>query len=136
MQKIKSCFIDVVFEPRIAKSLLSSLASCISGTSIARGTSFLSDKMNQQICNKNINITNMPKLNGGIGSIPFDTRGIKSSNLNLVENGFLKNYLLGLRSSRQLNLKPNGNSSPYNLTLSKGNIAPKDLIQSLKKVFM
>ena len=45
--------------------------------------------MNQQICNKNINITNMPKLNGGIGSIPFDTRGIKSSNLNLV-NGFLK----------------------------------------------
>ena len=75
-KKIKSCFIDVVFEPRIAKSLLSSLASCISGTSIARGTSFLSDKMNQQICNKNINITNMPKLNGGIGSIPFDTRGI------------------------------------------------------------
>ena len=134
-KKIKSCFIDVVFEPRIAKSLLSSLASCISGTSIARGTSFLSNKMNQQICNKNINITNMPKLNGGIGSIPFDTRGIKSSNLNLVENGFLKNYLLGLRSSRQLNLKPNGNSSPYNLTLSKGNIAPKDLIQSLKKGF-
>ena len=43
--------------------------------------------------------------------------------------------MLGLRSSRQLNLKPNGNSSPYNLTLSKGNIAPKDLIQSLKKGF-
>ena len=49
--------------------------------------------MNQQICNKNINIINMPKLNGGIGSIPFDTRGIKSSNLNLVENGYLKKLL-------------------------------------------
>ena len=43
-RKIKSSNVDVIFEPRIAKSLLSSLSSCISGTSIARGTSFLSKK--------------------------------------------------------------------------------------------
>jgi PmbA protein len=47
-RKIKSSSVDVVFEPRIAKSLLSSLASCISGSSIARGTSFLSKKLEKK----------------------------------------------------------------------------------------
>ena len=132
-RKIKSSNVDVIFEPRIAKSLLSSLASCISGTSIARGTSFLSKKINKKICNEKITITNMPQLLRGLGSVPFDSRGIKSQNLNLIENGIFKNYFLGVRSSKQLKMRPNGNSSPYNLTLSKGEISPEDLIKSVKK---
>ena len=132
-KKIKSSIVDVIFEPRIAKSLLSSLASCISGTSIARGTSFLLRKLDKKICNEAITICNMPQLLRGIGSVPFDSRGIKSQNLNLIENGYFKNYLLGLRSARQLKLKPNGNSSPYNLTLNNGKVSPDDLIKSIKK---
>ena len=134
-KKIKSCNVDVIFEPRIAKSLLSSFSSCISGTSIAKGTSFLSKKINKQICNNNITISNMPLLPRGLGSVPFDSRGIQTNNINLVENGFFKNYLLGLRSSRQLNLKPNGNSSPYNLTLHKGKQTPENMIKSVMKGF-
>ena len=132
-RKIKSSSVDVVFEPRIAKSLLSSLASCISGTSIARGTSFLSKKIEKKICKDDITIANMPQLLRGLGSVPFDTRGIKSKNLNLIENGYLKNYLLGLRSARQLKIKPNGNSSPYNLTLNNGKVTPDELIKPIKK---
>ena len=132
-RKIKSSNVDVIFEPRIAKSLLSSLASCISGTSIARGTSFLSKKINKKICNEKITITNMPQLLRGLGSVPFDSRGIKSQNLNLIENGIFKNYFLGVRSSKQLKMRPNGNSSPYNLTLNKGETSPEDLIKSVKK---
>ncbi len=132
-KKIKSSIVDVIFEPRIAKSLLSSLASCISGASIARGTSFLLKKIDTKICNDDITISNMPQLLRGLGSVPFDSRGIKSQNLNLVENGYFKNYLLGLRSARQLKLKPNGNSSPYNLTLNNGKVSPDDLIRSIKK---
>ncbi|PPR26656.1 MAG: Metalloprotease PmbA [Alphaproteobacteria bacterium MarineAlpha9_Bin4] len=134
-RKIKSSTVDVIFEPRIAKSLLSSFASCISGTSIARGTSFLSKKINRKICRENITISNMPLLSRGLGSAPFDARGIKSKNIKLVENGYFRNYLLGLRSSRQLNLKPNGNSSPYNLTLSEGKDSADDIIKSIKKGF-
>ena len=134
-KKIKSCVLDVVFEPRIAKSLLSSFASCISGTSIAKGTSFLSKKIDNQICSKNITISNNPLLSRGLGSVPFDSRGIRCKNINLVENGYFKNYFLGLRSSRQLKLKPNGNSSPYNLVLNNGLSSPDDIIKSLKNGF-
>ncbi len=132
-KKIKSSNVDVIFEPRIAKSLLSSLASCISGTSIARGTSYLSKKINTMICDKGITIVNMPQLLRGLGSVPFDSRGIKTQNLNLIENGVFKNYLLGLRSAKQLKVKPNGNSSPYNLTLNNGKESPNNLIKSIKK---
>lgn len=134
-KKIKSCVLDVVFEPRIAKSLLSSFASCISGTSIAKGTSFLSKKIDNQICRKGITISNNPLLTRGLGSVPFDSRGIKCRNINLVEDGYFKNYFLGLRSSRQLKLKPNGNSSPYNLILNNGQSSPEDIIESIKNGF-
>ncbi len=132
-KKIKSSNVDVLFEPRIAKSLLSSLASCISGSSIARGTSFLSKKINTMICNESITIANMSQLPRGLGSVPFDSRGIKTKNLNLVENGVFINYLLGLRSAKQLKIKPNGNSSPYNLTLNNGKVSPEDLMKPIQK---
>ena len=48
-KKIKSCTLDVIFEPRVAKSILSSFCSCASGTSIARGTSFLNNQLNTYI---------------------------------------------------------------------------------------
>ena len=41
--------------------------------------------------------------------------------------------MLGLRSARQLKVKPNGNSSPYNLTLNNGKMSPDELIKSIKK---
>ena len=47
-----------------------------------------------------------------------------------------KNYLLGLRSAKQLKLKPNGNSSPYNLTLNNGKVSPDDLMKPIKKVYI
>ena len=134
-RKIKSSTVDVIFEPRIAKSLLSSFSSCISGTLIARGTSFLSKKINKKICSDDITIRNIPLLPRGLGSVPFDSRGVQSKNIKLVEDGYFKNYLLGLRSSRQLNLKPNGNSNPYNLTLSQGKDSTEDIVKSIKKGF-
>ena len=46
---------------------------------------------------------------------------------------FLKNYFLGIRSVKQLKMKPNGNSNPYNLTLNNGIESPENLIKAIKK---
>ncbi len=135
-KKIKSCTLDVIFEPRVAKSILSSFCSCASGTSIARGTSFLSNKLNSLIFKDNVSITNNPKLKRGIGSAPYDTNGIKNENISIVENGQLKNYFLNLRSSRQLKMKLNGNASPYNLILNKGNNTFQDIQKNVKDGFL
>ncbi len=131
-KKIKSCTLDVIFEPRVAKSILSSFCSCASGTSIARGTSFLNNKLNSSLFRKNINITNNPKLKRGIGSAPYDSSGIKTENISIIKNGIFKNYFLNIRSARQLKMPINGNSSPSNLILNKGDQEIGTIIKNIK----
>ena len=76
------------------KDFLSSFAGAISASSIARGTSFLKDKLNQQIFSNSINIIDKPDLIKGMGSKCFDSEGVKTETLKLVNSGILKNYLL------------------------------------------
>ena len=135
-KKIKSCTLDVIFEPRVAKSILSSFCSCASGTSIARGTSFLNNKLNTTVFKKNINITNNPKLKRGIGSAPYDSSGIKTENISIIQDGIFKNYFLNIRSARQLRMAINGNSSPSNLILNKGDQDIENLIKNIKNGFL
>ena len=135
-KKIKSCTLDVIFEPRVAKSILSSFCSCASGTSIARGTSFLNNQLNTSIFKKNINITNNPKLKRGIGSAPYDSSGIKTENISIIQDGIFKNYFLNIRSARQLKMPINGNSSPSNLILNKGEQDIETLIKNIKNGFL
>ena len=135
-KKIKSCTLDVIFEPRVAKSILSSFCSCASGTSIARGTSFLNNQLNNLIFKKNINITNNPKLKRGIGSAPYDSSGIKTENISIIQDGIFKNYFLNIRSARQLRMAINGNSSPSNLILNKGDQDIETIIKSIKNGFL
>jgi len=135
-KKIKSCTLDVIFEPRVAKSILSSFCSCASGTSIARGTSFLNNQLNNLIFKKNINITNNPKLKRGIGSAPYDSSGIKTENISIIQDGIFKNYFLNIRSARQLRMAINGNSSPSNLILNKGDLEIETIIKNIKNGFL
>ena len=135
-KKIKSCTLDVIFEPRVAKSILSSFCSCASGTSIARGTSFLNNKLNSSIFRKNINITNNPKLKRGIGSAPYDSSGIKTKNISIIQDGVFKNLFLNIRSARQLRMAINGNSSPSNLILNKGDQDIETIIKNIKNGFL
>ena len=135
-KKIKSCTLDVIFEPRVAKSILSSFCSCASGTSIARGTSFLNNRLNTTVFKKNINITNNPKLKRGIGSAPYDSSGIKTENISIIQDGIFKNYFLNIRSARQLRMAINGNSSPSNLILNKGDQDIETIIKNIKNGFL
>ncbi|MDC0651825.1 metallopeptidase TldD-related protein [Alphaproteobacteria bacterium] len=135
-KKIKSCTLDIVFEPRVAKSILSSFASCASGASIARKTSFLNKKLKSSILDKNIIITNNPRLTRGLGSKPYDNDGIENNNLKIVNKGILENYFLATRNARQLNLTANGNSSPSNLILENGTQSLKDLISGINNGFL
>ena len=94
-KKIGSDKISIIFDKRIAKGLLSSFASAISSSAIARGTSFLKDKIDQQIFSSSINIFDKPDLVKGMGSQCFDSEGVKSEALKLVERGFLKELSCG-----------------------------------------
>ena len=110
-KKISSTKLPVVFDKRISNDLLGYLASSISGTSIARGTSFLKDSLGKQIFNKDVTIIDDPAINRGLGSKPFDGEGVKVEKRELVTNGKLNTWILNTSTAKKLGLKTTGNAS-------------------------
>ena len=129
-QKIESEKISIIFDRRISKGILSVFANAISSSSIARGTSFLKDKINEDIFSKSINIFDKPDIFKGLGSRYFDSEGVKTEELKLVDQGVLKHYLVDTYNGKKLNLKSNGRSGgATNLYFEKGSISYRDLLK-------
>ena len=133
-KKIGSDKIPIIFDKRIAKGILSTFASAISSSAISRGTSFLKDKINQKIFSNGLNIFDKPDILKGLGSKSFDSEGVKTETLQLVEEGVLKNYLIDTYNGKKLNLKSNGRcGGTSNLYFDNGKISLKDLLNSNSK---
>jgi PmbA protein len=101
----------VVLDPRVARGMISHLLGAISGPSIARGTSFLKDKLGQRIFPGAITITEDPHRQRGHRSKPFDAEGLPNRRRALIDQGVLTTWLLDLRSARQLGLKSTGHAA-------------------------
>jgi len=133
-KKISSEKIAIIFDKRIAKGMLSTFASAISSSSISRGTSFLKDNIDQKIFSGSINIFDKPDIIKGLGSQSFDSEGVKTETLQLVEKGILKHYLIDTYNGKKLNLKSNGRcGGTSNLYFDNGKISYKDLLSSNSK---
>lgn len=132
--------LTVVFDPRVARGFAGTIAGAINGASVARKTSFLRDKMGQQVLKAGLNITDDPLKVRGSSSRPFDGEGISGKPLTMIEDGVLKHWFLSSSAARELGLKTNGRGvrggtsvspSSTNLALEPGDISPEELIRSV-----
>ncbi len=133
-KKIGSEKIPLIFDKRIAKGILGTFANAIMSSAISRGTSFLKDKINQKIFSDKINIIDKPDILKGLGSRSFDSEGVKTETLKLVEQGVLKDYLIDTYNGKKLNKRSNGRcGGTSNLYFENGSISYKDLLNSHSK---
>jgi PmbA protein len=142
-RKVQTEKVPVVLDPRVSNSMVGHLLSAINGSSIARGTSFLKDKMGQQIYAAGIDIVEDPHRPRGLRSMPFDGEGLATRRQALVEDGVLKTWILDCRSARQLGLKSTanaqrGSSSPpspgvSNVHMAKGRTGREALLKDIKR---
>jgi PmbA protein len=128
-RKIASSTAPVIFENRLASSLLSPLVGAITGPSVARGVSFLKDKLSQPVFASNIRITDDPHQARGLGSSPFDDEGVANREIDIVADGVLTTWLLNASSARQLGLETTGHASrglagPPGVGISNLTLAP------------
>lgn len=143
--KIATGQMPVVFDERMAGSLLRNLAGAISGPAIARGTSFLKDRLNQAVFASGIRVVDEPQIKRGLRSRPFDGEGVGSHRRAIIDDGVLTTWFLDLRSARQLGLASTGHASrgtgsppspsPSNLFLEPGSLSPEALIADIKTGF-
>lgn len=135
--------LPVVFDPRVAASLLGHLAGAINGAGVARGTSFLKDSMGKQVFPAGITIIDDPHRHRGLRSRLFDGEGVAGQRMELVANGILTTWLLDSRSARQLGLVSTGHASrgtggppspgPTNLYLAPGTLSQAELMADIKE---
>ena len=101
--KMSTTRAPVIFDPRISGGLIRHLLGAINGTSVARGTSFLKDRLGHQILlTSNVSIIEDPRRPRGQRSKPFDAEGLPTGAKPLVNEGILETWILDLSSSRQL----------------------------------
>lgn len=133
----------VIFDRRVSDSLISAFLGAISGPSIARGVSFLKDRMGEQVFAKGIYITDDPFRPHGMGSRVHDGEGLPVAETHLIEDGRLTAWLLNLPSARQLGMESNGFASlgfgdppgvmTSNITLRPGDQSPGALAKAAGK---
>ncbi len=136
--------VTVVFDPRVARSFVGHIGGAINGSSVARKSSFLRDKMGQQVLKSGMSITDDPLIVRGSASRPFDGEGVSGQRLVMIEDGVLKHWFLSTSTGREIGMPTNGRGvrggttvtpSSTNLALEPGEMSPEELIKSVKDGF-
>jgi PmbA protein len=109
--KVPSGAMPVIFDPRVGPSLIGHLLGAITGSAVARKTSFILGHEDEQIFAPGITISDDPHRRRGLASKPFDGEGVATRPRNLIEDGRLTGWLLDSASARQLGLEPTGHAT-------------------------
>jgi PmbA protein len=141
-RKVKSQTVPVVYDPRVASGLLGHFAGAISGAAVARGVSFLKDRVGRPVFSPSINIVDDPHRLRGLRSKPFDAEGVRNQRRPLVQHGVLKTWLLDCTSAKQLGLTTTGHAargtggppspSPTNLYMEPGLLSRDELMADIR----
>jgi PmbA protein len=134
--------LPVVFDPRVSASLVGHLLGAMTGSAIARKTSFLIGREAEQLFAPEIQLRDNPHLPRGLRSRAFDAEGLPTAPRNFVKDGRLTGWLVDSAAGRQLGLAPTGHASrgssgppgvsASNLWLEAGRFNPEDLISDIK----
>ena len=140
-RKPKTGSYPVLYDERVAASLIGHLLSAINGSSVARGSSWLRDAMGECILPPALSVTEDPHRARTSASRLFDAEGLATQKRALVDNGRLTSWILDLATARKLGLESTGNAargvssvpspSPSNITLTQGSQSRADLIRDM-----
>ena len=141
--KLASGPMPILFDPRVSSTLLGHLVGAITGSAIARGTSFLKDKLGQMILPAGLSVIDDPLRRRGLRSRAFDGEGLAAQRTAIIEQGVLTGWLMDVASAKQLGLAPTGHASrgtsgppgagTTNLHLEGGTATPAELMADIKQ---
>ena len=143
-QKAKTGTVNVIFEPRMARTIASHIASMVNGAAVARKTSLLQNRMGEQIMKPTITVTDQPLKKRGNSSRPFDGEGVEGVPLNVIENGVLRHWFLSSSVARELHLETNGHGvrsassvqpASTNFAIEPGEKTPDEMMKAIKNGF-
>ncbi|MDU8911349.1 TldD/PmbA family protein [Aestuariicoccus sp. MJ-SS9] len=140
-RKPKTGAYPVIFDERVAASLVGHLMAAVNGSAIARGASWLRDAMDHPVLPDGLSLIEDPHRPRAGASRPFDAEGLPTQRRAIVEDGVLKGWTLDLATARKLGLQSTGNAArstsggpsptPWNLELTQGDTDRAGLIAQM-----
>lgn len=131
----------VLFDERIASTLIGSLLQAVNGMMIARGSSWLRDAMGQQVLPRGLSLIENPHRRRATGSRLFDAEGLATSQRMIVDDGVLTGWTLDLATARKLGMQSTANAargtgappspSLSNVALTQGEKSREDLVRDM-----
>jgi PmbA protein len=144
-RKVDTKRVPVVFDRRVAGSLVGHLAGAINGSAVARKTSFLKGRLGERLFRSGIDVIDDPRRRRGLRSRPFDAEGVATRRLAVVEDGVLRSWFLDSATGRELGFATTGHAQrgvsstpspgPSNLHLSAGADTPEALLADIAEGF-
>ncbi|MCW8330440.1 metalloprotease PmbA [Photobacterium sp. SDRW27] len=131
-QKLSTREAPIMFAADVATGLFGHLVMAISGSNLYRKSSFLLDKLDEQIFPEWMNISERPHILRGMASTPFDSEGLATHDREIIQDGILQTYLMTSYAARKLGRQPTGHAGGIHnwLVQSTG----EDYSQMLKKM--
>lgn len=124
----------VLFEAPLAAGLLGSFVQAVSGGSLYRKSTFLTDSLGTAVFGPDIQIIEEPHVLGAVGSSPFDEEGVRTHRREVVSNGVVQGYFLSTYSARKLGMKTTGNAGgSHNLQIVSSTTRPGDDFNAMLK---
>ncbi|MCK0096967.1 TldD/PmbA family protein [Yoonia sp. F2084L] len=131
----------VLFDERIASSLIGSLLQATNGMMIARGSSWLRNAVGEQVLPNGLSVIEDPHRPRVTGSRLFDAEGLATSKRAIVDDGVLTGWTLDLATGRKLGMESTANAargtgsppspSLTNVALTQGDKSRDDLIKDM-----
>ena len=121
-QKLSTREVPVIFLNDVATGLISHLTGAISGGSLYRKSSFLLDHLGKQVLPDWFQISERPHLLKRLASTPFDSEGVRTQDLEIIQDGVLQTYLLTSYSGRKMGMQSTGHAGGIHNWLVKPNL--------------
>jgi PmbA protein len=140
-RKPKTGAYPVLFDERVAASLIGHLLSAANGSAIARGSSWARDLLGKPVLPEALSVIEDP-LRPRIGaSRPFDAEGLPTFRRAIVDRGILTGWTLDLATGRKLGMASTASASrgtqappspgTSNIDLTPGTASRGDLIRDM-----
>ena len=121
-QKLTTREVPVIFLNDVTTGLISHLTGAISGGSLYRKSSFLLNHLGKQVLPDWFQISERPHLLKRLASTPFDSEGVRTQDLEIIQDGILQTYLLTSYSGRKMGMQSTGHAGGIHNWLVKPNL--------------
>ncbi|MBM7094398.1 TldD/PmbA family protein [Bacillus sp. H-16] len=138
-EPVKSGQYPVIFKNKAAASLFQTFVGSFSAENVQKGKSRLAGKLGEKVAGENITVIDNPHDEKRFSSRSFDSEGVPTKPLNVIENGVLQTFLHNRKTAKKDGVSPTGHASkasykgtigisPSNMTIKAGKKSYDDLI--------